>query len=223
MLVASRPRQLRETCQKKLNISHDSAFCVVRQKVILCDRRKNKLHVSKREMVLSLLCHTGRVTANTFSTLTCAMWRKTGFLHEEGIQEAGPRASPQTCLASLSSSSPWQIYWELKPCRLKESLLIPPQCGFLSLKATKLFLQVVGRNKHILMYSAELSRIYCFPWEEKKSVWFSVKGVFCVVLVCLFFFSHLPWPQLGMCSVNLYFWAWHSRLPLQSMTQSHVK
>lgn len=50
--------------------------------------------------------------ANTFSVLTCARWGETGFFHAEEIQEATSRASPQTSLASLSSPSPWQIYWE---------------------------------------------------------------------------------------------------------------
>lgn len=186
MLVASCPHQLRETCQEKLNISHDSAFCVVRQKVILWDRRINKLHFSKTGVVLSLLCHTGQVIVSTFSTLTRALWGKKGFLHEERIQEAASRASPQTCLASLSSSHPWQIYWELKPCMLKESLLIPPQCTFLSLKVTRLFLKWLG-EKLILVYSAELSRIYCFPWGKKKTnlcdFW---SGFFMFWIVCFF-------------------------------------
>lgn len=178
MLVASCSHRLRETCQKKLNFSR---FC------LLYGRWINKLHVSKAEVVLSFLCHTGAVIANTFSTLTCAMWGKTGFLHEEWIQEAASRATPQTCLASLSSPSSWQIYWEFKPCTLKEFLLIPPQCRLLPLKATRLSACSWEKQTHLNVLSWAKYDIL-FSVKKKKICVIFGQVFFNVVLGCLGFF-----------------------------------
>lgn len=72
MLVDSRSQQLEETCQKKFGISYGSAFCVVREKVILCETGINKPHISKPVVFSSLLGYAEQLIANMFSTLKCA-------------------------------------------------------------------------------------------------------------------------------------------------------